>query len=169
MSRPNPHREMPYADNVAANVVLERERRGWSYDQLAREMAKKGCPIQASAIYKIEKGTPPRKVDPNELVALALVFDLTPADLLEAGGIRDVPRELWKIVLDVESEHRVIVHARHTIDQLVDSMRQLVDGDPGLRSTLRVYLNDGWSDWPEVRAYFKSVLRSTPTKQGGTA
>jgi transcriptional regulator with XRE-family HTH domain len=60
----------------------EREQRGMTYEGLAARMTAAGCSIQPSALYKIEKSNPPRRITVDELVALAAVFDLEIADLL---------------------------------------------------------------------------------------
>jgi transcriptional regulator with XRE-family HTH domain len=82
MPRPNPERELFAEPFVAARVALERETRGWSYEGLAKRMTDVGCPIQASAIYKIEKATPRRRITVDELVAFAKVFDLSVEELM---------------------------------------------------------------------------------------
>jgi hypothetical protein len=53
-------------------------------------MTAAGCAIQGSAIYRIDKGEPPRQVTVDELLALADVFDvenitdlLQPVELIE--------------------------------------------------------------------------------------
>jgi transcriptional regulator with XRE-family HTH domain len=53
-----------------------------SYDGLASRLTSAGCPIQASAIYKIEKGDPPRRITVDELVAFAQVFGVSIEHLL---------------------------------------------------------------------------------------
>ncbi|MGH3522271.1 MAG: helix-turn-helix domain-containing protein [Mycobacterium sp.] len=82
MPRPNPPRPLGCEVNVARRVADERGRRGWSYETLARHMTEAGCPIQSSAIYKIEKGDPPRRISVDELVAFALAFDVDVKELL---------------------------------------------------------------------------------------
>jgi uncharacterized protein YaaQ len=55
---------------------------GLSYESLARLMSEAGCQINASALFKIEKGQPPRKITVDELVAFSKVFDTRVEDLL---------------------------------------------------------------------------------------
>lgn len=66
---------------MALRIAREREMRGWSYERLATAMADVGCPIQGSAIYKIEKGEPRRRIAVNELAALSRVWAI-PMDRL---------------------------------------------------------------------------------------
>lgn len=82
MPRPNKPRDMFAEEYLAARVALERERRGWTYDGLAKRMTDSGCPIDPSAIYKIEKGKPPRRIVVDELVGFSRVFGLPVEELL---------------------------------------------------------------------------------------
>lgn len=70
--------------NLARRVEYEREKRGLSYEALAKAMTDTGCKIQGSAIYKIEKAEPPRRITVDELTAFADVFtDGNVAELLK--------------------------------------------------------------------------------------
>ena len=82
MPRVNPLRSLANERNVAARVQRERERLGMSYEGLAHRMAGAGAPIQPTAIYKIEKGDPPRRITVDELVGFARVFDIPVEELL---------------------------------------------------------------------------------------
>ncbi|WP_155991927.1 helix-turn-helix domain-containing protein [Nocardioides sp. URHA0032] len=77
---------------LARRVAMEREARDWSYEGLAERMTNVGCPIQGSAIYKIEKADPPRRITVDELIAFATVFETPVRDLL-------LPRE---VVIDAK-------------------------------------------------------------------
>lgn len=81
MPRPRPPRELVSEKNVARRVAYEREQRGWSYAGLALRMEKKGCKIDQSALYKIEKAKPPRRITVDELVAFGEVFELSLVEL----------------------------------------------------------------------------------------
>jgi transcriptional regulator with XRE-family HTH domain len=80
--RPNPPRSIATEQTLARRIAYEREKRGMSYEGLALRMTKTGCPINASALYKIEKADPPRRITVNELVALARVFEVPVNELL---------------------------------------------------------------------------------------
>ncbi|MEK4240807.1 helix-turn-helix transcriptional regulator [Janibacter sp. FSL W8-0316] len=98
MARRNAVRSIEGETNLAWRISHEREERGWSYDALARRMTEAGCPINASAIYKIEKGDPPRKIGVDELIAFARVFGrevedlLTPRDIYQKARMKEVVR-----------------------------------------------------------------------------
>lgn len=71
---------------VARRVIWERRTRGWSNAELARRMAEAGCPINQSAIQKIEHGNPRRTISLDEALAFAKVFGVS---LDELKGIPD--------------------------------------------------------------------------------
>ncbi len=76
MPRPNPPRSLGGEEGLARRVAYERERRGWSTEGLAKRVTDAGCPINQSAIWKIENGNPPRRITYDEALAFARVFDL---------------------------------------------------------------------------------------------
>jgi transcriptional regulator with XRE-family HTH domain len=94
--RPNKRRQVGAKAVLAKNVRFHRETHGWSPELLAKMLGERECPIPVSAIYKIEKQE--RSVDPDELVTLAEVFNVSIAGLLgrEQGG--ELPPELKKKV-----------------------------------------------------------------------
>lgn len=73
-------------DDVADRIRTERERRGWTYRELAEQMAREGCVIAASTLQRIEKGSGPGRPRPKigveELVAACRVFEISPDELL---------------------------------------------------------------------------------------
>ena len=113
MPRTNPARSLFSEDELARRVALEREQRGWTYEGMARRMTAAGCPINQSALYKIEKGTkrkdgepgPARRITVDELVAMARVFGLPVEQLLlpaEVAAVKDVGDLLraWRAAAD---------------------------------------------------------------------
>lgn len=82
MPRQNPTRSLQNERELARRVSYERQLREWTYEGLAKRLTDAGCPIQGSAIYKIEKDDPPRRITVNELVALGAVFELAVEELL---------------------------------------------------------------------------------------
>ncbi|MDP1876896.1 MAG: helix-turn-helix transcriptional regulator [Actinomycetota bacterium] len=63
-------------------MAAERESRGWTIEGLAKRMSDEGCAMTASAIFKIEKGDPPRRIVVDELVAFSRVFEVPVQELL---------------------------------------------------------------------------------------
>jgi transcriptional regulator with XRE-family HTH domain len=70
----------PTSERVAANLRRIRRQREMTTAQLSRRLAELGQPIQDTGITKIEKGE--RRVDVDDLMALALALGVTPNALL---------------------------------------------------------------------------------------
>ena len=70
-----------YGAKVADNVANLREQRGLTLDQLSTRLREMGRPIIASGISKIEQGE--RRVDADDLVALARALEVMPVELLQ--------------------------------------------------------------------------------------
>lgn len=82
MPRPNRARKLTVEDHLARRIAYERERLEMTYEGLAKRMTDHGCAINQSALYKIEKGVPRRRITVAELVALGAVFKIAVEDLL---------------------------------------------------------------------------------------
>jgi transcriptional regulator with XRE-family HTH domain len=87
--RPNPPRLPGVEDVVARRIAAERTLRGWSYADLAGRLTELGCPIGASAVWKIEQEENRRRITVNEAVAFARAFDIDLADFLGIDEIRE--------------------------------------------------------------------------------
>ena len=70
----------PTAQAVAEAVRRHRDRMGWGYARLSRELTKIGRDIPPLGLGRIESGT--RRVDVDDLTALAVVFGVSPVSLL---------------------------------------------------------------------------------------
>jgi transcriptional regulator with XRE-family HTH domain len=81
MPRPNPLRPLRGEANLARRITFERQRAGMSTEGLAKRMTDLGCPINQSAIWKVENGDPPRRITYDEAIAFAEVFGI-PLDQL---------------------------------------------------------------------------------------
>lgn len=83
----------PAGRAVATNVRAVRRSRGWSQLQLAEEMTRIGRPLQASTVAKIEAED--RRVDVDDLIALAAALNVAPARLfIDKEATYDVSVEL---------------------------------------------------------------------------
>jgi transcriptional regulator with XRE-family HTH domain len=72
---------------VAANVARLRAERGWSLTDTARKLGKIGHSLVSTSVHRIEHGR--RRVGVGDLVALALVFDVSPIALLLPPTVRE--------------------------------------------------------------------------------
>lgn len=70
----------PTTRHAAANVLRLRKARGLSTTRLAAALKQSGHPIPATGITRIEKGE--RRIDVDDLVALATVLEVSPTALL---------------------------------------------------------------------------------------
>ena len=129
MPRPKPVRQLSSERNLAARIARERERGGYSYAGLALRMTDVGCAIDPSAIYKIEKSNPPRRITVDELVGFAAVFGVPVEELLLPAEIAG-DHEARKL-LEVWSARRAALNdvierlANHTIEY--PDTRPLID------------------------------------------
>lgn len=71
----------PAGNNVRRNARRLREQRGWSYRDVEERLSRAGRTIPAVELGWIEAGE--RRVDVDDLVALAAVFDLGIEELLQ--------------------------------------------------------------------------------------
>jgi len=115
-------RSLANETNLARRIAFEREQRNWSYEGLAKRMAAAGYPIQSTAIFKIERGKPPRRVTVDELVGFSAAFDESVQELL-------VPVELIhdRRTLELhEEEVRLIGQWKETAVEIFDVRRELL-------------------------------------------
>lgn len=90
MPRPNAERSIGAEEVLRSTLPAQREVRGWTMEQLAEQMTEAGCPVHASAIYKIEREG--RRITLDEAVCLAVLFGTTLDDMLATPVY--VPRRL---------------------------------------------------------------------------
>ncbi|MEU7168791.1 helix-turn-helix transcriptional regulator [Streptomyces morookaense] len=121
--------------NIAARVALEREVRGWSTTELAERVTKAGVKLNQTAVWRIENGTPRRRINVDEALAFARVFELPleelmspPLEGLDVNGRRLVQEavEAYYETRDAEDRlhHAVVAVAEHIQDQ-PDSSRAM--------------------------------------------
>ncbi len=116
MPRVNPMRSLVNEGNLARRIGYERERTGQSYAGLAKRMEEAGYPVQATALFKIEKGEPPRRITVDELVGFSRVFEIPIEDLLLPPEV--VADRATSAALQALSEARAVYeHARVALEQ----------------------------------------------------
>jgi len=99
MGRPLKARSVFAEEFARRRVKMERERRGWSPEALAKRMADAGCPIPTSAIYKIESDE--RRITVDELAVLAQLFDLGIAQMISdphltlTRDVAELVEQMW--------------------------------------------------------------------------
>lgn len=128
-------------DDVADRIRRERERRGWTYRELADRMSAEGCTVAASTLHRMENGSGPSKARPKigveELVAACRVFGLTPEELL-------MPAELFgqrRAQNLIDSVAAAAAELWASADRLHSTFRELAqfdDADVGLYAANRI-------------------------------
>ncbi len=132
MARPNRPRSIKGESNLAQRIQREREYRGLSYEALAKAMTDAGCSIQGSAIYKIEKGDPPRRITVDELIALARVFEVDVEDLLTPVEVLRTQRGK-QLLKEIEEGDRVLIDALRRLTNAYLEYFDLAAYEPDLR------------------------------------
>ena len=171
MPRPNPPRKLFAEPHVAARIAIEREARSWSYEGLAKRLTDAGCPIQASAIYKIEKADPPRRITVDELVAFAAVFDVAVEELLVDPAMR-LPVELAQLLERFETyqRHRAANFTEAArLEQegtaIVDRVQELVGRRADGLEVLAQQLQERYPDEPLFQEAFMQEVRRGQKEQ----
>ena len=131
MPRPNRPRAVFAEEHLARRIAQEREHRGWTTEGLAKRMSDAGCAMTGSAVYKIEKGEPRRRIVVDELVAFARVFNVPVSELLlppEVAADRDLAKlvQAWGEASDDASD------ANATMIQRTTDLRAYVETHPDL-------------------------------------
>lgn len=139
MPRPNKRREVLAEDNLARRIAVEREARGWTNDGLAKRMSDAGCAMTGSAIFKIEKGEPPRRIVVDELVAFAKVFGVSVEELLLPPEVA-ASRELAELVVAWDSADNVAAAAIAARDEAWARLSSYVGEHPDLSDSLHTIL-----------------------------
>lgn len=110
-----------------------------TYDGLATRMTDVGCPIQGSALYKIEKSG--RRITVDELVAMAKVFEVEVADLLrplEAVLFEEIERVAEREAAAADNVLNAVSELYEALTARLELWRRAVDdGDKDLENALR--------------------------------
>jgi len=142
MPRPNRPRVVLAEEHLAERIAAEREARGWTNDGLARRMTDAGCPMTGSAIFKIEKSRPRRRIVVDELVAFARVFEIPLERLVVAP-------EIWQ----QERLAPLLEQWRGSLARGIAVRLELKEEEAGLRRAIR-----GASATPEAREFVEDYL-----------
>jgi transcriptional regulator with XRE-family HTH domain len=150
---------------LASNVETLRLARGWTYEGLARRMSDIGCPIDQSAIYKIEKGRPRRRITVDELVGFSRVFGRSLEHMiadpaLHASEDAIAAAEEW---FRVAGKH-ILVNQEQERERksLEDRLVRATAGSPEAREAVMSYLPPGTGKTFAIVEWLNEQLRSRP-------
>lgn len=147
--------------NLAERIAEERRARGLSVERLAKAMTRAGCKMNGSAIHKIEKGSPPRRINVDELLALAKVFETTVEDLLEPMEVRR-NRRAAELLKDYDAAKRTFGTAVESLHRALIAMHQLAFQDDELFAYVVAHSGTGDREaWPVV-VYDDDSLDASP-------
>lgn len=125
----------PIGEAVRANIKSIREAQGLSQAELSANMADLGRPIPPLGIHRIEAGT--RRVDVDDLVALAVALTTTPATLLMPNIASVQPEEQVRL-----NEVSATVSARR-------AWRWITARDRINNVRLTAFIGRSWPGWEQ--------------------
>jgi hypothetical protein len=144
-------------DSLARRVTYERELRHWSPGGLARKMTAAGCPMNQSAIWKIEHGQPRRKITVDEAMAFARVFDTTLEDLLNPPEL--VTESALNELLSKYEEHfAAAIASQIECNAIAIELDDLLAEHPEVREALGDALRRTFPDSPLVDEAADAIL-----------
>lgn len=154
MPRPNPPRTVQGEINLARRIAYERERRSWTYEGIARRLTEVGCPIQGSAIYKIEKGQPRRRISVDEFVAFAEIFEIERDELLIPLELR-AEHEALDLITELERKSQALSVSAEEYYEAVERLHLLMDAldDESRKAVLSTF----WSQIVALIAHIGDV------------
>lgn len=129
MPRQNKPREVLAEDHLARRIAAERDARGWTNDGLAKRMTDAGCAMTGSAIFKIEKSEPRRRIVVDELVAFGKVFGI-PVDELLLPPEALLYQEVARLVIDWNYAREEAAAATAKSAEAWDAVRAFVADHP---------------------------------------
>ncbi len=91
----------PMHRRVAAGVAYWRNKRGWSLDDLSENLADIGRPIHAVSLSRL--GTGQRRIDVDDLAALAKVFGVRPEDLLSPAEPNELRAQAERLMAEAKA------------------------------------------------------------------
>ncbi|MEV7776813.1 helix-turn-helix transcriptional regulator [Kitasatospora sp. NPDC088351] len=142
-------------ENVARRIKMEREARGWSTATLAERLTEAGYPLNQSAVWRIESGEPRRRVNLDEAIGFAKVFDISLDNLVgppEIAANAHVKRLLAEFA---ESWQKSVV-ARKEMDRARDALDAYGADHPNLAELIsamitRVVADEAGGDYGSQR------------------
>jgi transcriptional regulator with XRE-family HTH domain len=167
MPRTTPNRTIGGDRTVARRVAEEREARGWTLEVLSRRMEEAGCPIHLTALHKLEKGRPQRRVTVDELVAFSNVFEVAVEDLITPSEItRDLRlRSLVAAWVDARAGQAAAnLREKEARDAIGRHLADHPEGAADIADLLRDSLEPGGDALPEgaVAEFWALRLRGVP-------
>lgn len=96
--------EMTPEAQVGQRVRRLREQRGWSQEEVGRQLARWGFKMHQTTVAKLENGARPIRL--NEVAALARLFAVSMADLWDDEAVSDEQQILEARLTDLQAQLR---------------------------------------------------------------
>lgn len=147
-------------DGPASKIVRENVRRlrgSRTYAATVRDMRElAGHSIHEVVLKRIESGE--RRIDVDDLIALALAFQVTPAELLLDHG--DNPDEPVAVSGDTEMPDLIRGAERWKVYEWLRGRRPLWSEDDDDIRSFRERISPGWEDLAQVKAGIEPNMES---------
>jgi hypothetical protein len=158
----------PIGVNVTHTVRQFREERRLGYAELSRQLAEIGREIPPLGLRRIESGE--RRVDVDDLVALAVVFDVSPLALLlptEAGSLtsQGVEYSLQQIWNWGEGLHPLPREAAAPTEARIITDRDFRIRNVRFLTESRPHIQIDWEQW--LRETVAGLTDEEPGSRGG--
>jgi transcriptional regulator with XRE-family HTH domain len=134
-------------EHIARRLKEWRQAKGWSLEQLARELKKDpiGHYTNASSLWKMENPDDPkgqrRPINIGDALSLARVFEKKLAEiLLPDNTIADI--EGWTAVIDAAEALNSVRNAWYRYSNLIDEAQARIGESPTLRGRVETELDD---------------------------
>ncbi|WP_104177657.1 hypothetical protein [Cryobacterium sp. Y50] len=137
------HRLRAVEDQIAQRIERERTEREWSYEKLAEQMRERaGYTIHPSAIHRVERGSPRRRIVVDEFVAYVRVFQGSVLEWLMDGDERE-RMQFDRYLRDGSQLHELVEVKRR---ELADAELQLHDAINEATKRLAAMSDDARAD-----------------------
>ncbi|WP_369391805.1 helix-turn-helix domain-containing protein [Streptomyces sp. CG1] len=115
--------------NIAARVAMEREVRGWSTTELADRVTKAGVRMNQTAVWRIENGNPRRRINVDEAIGFARVFEL-PLEELMSPPLEGIDLEGRRLVQEAVEAFYESRDAQDRLHRAVVATAEYIEAHP---------------------------------------
>lgn len=143
---------------VAKNVTRIRGSRGLNYSALSKLLSGHGREIPPLAVRRIEEGE--RRVDVDDLLALAAALNVSPATLL-MPAVTDENLEVEVTASDAPRTADEVWDWLTAARPLADRESEVSEGDQWV-----VFIHDAWPIW-RVRQVYNTTFEEMQRRPGG--
>ncbi|MFD0410444.1 helix-turn-helix domain-containing protein [Kitasatospora sp. NPDC127116] len=141
----DPRRRLEGEENVAQRIKMEREARGWSTATLAERLTEAGYPLNQSAVWRIESGEPRRRVNLDEAIGFAKVFDISLDNLVGPPEIA-ANAHVKRLLAEFAESWQKFVTARKEVNRARDALDAYGAAHPNLAELISAMITQVVAD-----------------------